>query len=78
MNVLDNAFTARWQGAEAELGDDLAAVRAQYQQAVADEDYTIASVIVGQAAGLINATEPAGAIVTTMVSQAIALLGSAG
>jgi nitronate monooxygenase len=78
MNVLDNAFTARWQGAEAELGDDLAAVRAQYRQAVADEDYRTANVIVGQATGLINATEPAGAIVTAMARKAIALLDHAG
>ncbi|MBS9532285.1 nitronate monooxygenase [Mycobacterium sp. M1] len=70
MNALRNAFTDRWDGAE----PDPAQMVAQYRAAVADEDYRVAAVIVGQAAGLIHGSAPAGQIVTEMARDAAGLL----
>ncbi|HEU4361877.1 MAG TPA: nitronate monooxygenase family protein [Mycobacterium sp.] len=75
MRVLRNAFTDRWHGAESDLRADGERVAAQYRQAVADRDYRIASVIAGQAVGLIHAAAPAGEIVTEIARQAATLLG---
>lgn len=77
MNVVANAFTDRWHGAEtmlAAVGDD---VGAQYRQAVADADYNIAAVIAGEAVGLIRASAPAGEIVTAIADEAAALVDGA-
>ncbi|MGH3563461.1 MAG: nitronate monooxygenase, partial [Mycobacterium sp.] len=75
MSVLRNAFTDRWHGAESDLRAGGDSVIAQYQQAVAERDYSIANVTAGQAAGLIHATASASDIVTEIAGQAAALLG---
>ncbi|MEZ0366455.1 NAD(P)H-dependent flavin oxidoreductase [Mycobacterium sp. pUA109] len=75
MNVLRNAFTDRWDGAESTLHEQRDDVTAQYQRAVADDDYRTANVTAGQAVGLIHSTASAGDIVASIVGQAAALLG---
>lgn len=75
MSVLRNDFTDRWNGAEAELADAGDRVSARYRQAVAEADYRTANVTVGQAAGLIGASVPAGDIVTGLAARAAHLLG---
>lgn len=78
MSVLRNAFTDCWHDIESGPragADGVDLVIAQYRQAVAERDYTIANVTAGQAAGLIHATAPAGDIVTAIGDQAAALLG---
>lgn len=77
MNVVDNAFTDRWHGAETLLrtvGDD---VGAQYWQSVADADYDVAAIIAGEAVGLIRSRVPAGELVAVIADEAAALLGGA-
>lgn len=76
MSVLRNAFTDRWHGAEADLRVSDDSVVAQYRQAVADRDYSVANITVGQAVGLIHGTASAGDIVTAIVDQAVAALVS--
>ncbi|PQM44356.1 hypothetical protein C1Y40_05481 [Mycobacterium talmoniae] len=75
MAVLRNAFTDRWHGAEPDLRANLDDVVAQYQRAVADGDYRIANIIVGQAVGVIHASASAADIVAGIAGQAAALLG---
>ncbi|BBY53746.1 nitronate monooxygenase [Mycobacterium koreense] len=75
MSVLRNAFTERWHGDESGLQTAGASVAAQYRTAVAGDDYRIANVTAGQAAGVIRSAAPAGQIVTEMVTGAAALLG---
>ena len=74
MNVLDNAFVARWRGAQATLADSLGSARTEYHRAVTDRDYTIANVTVGQAAGLIGAVRSAAQTIAEMTDQAQAVL----
>ncbi|HEX7322744.1 MAG TPA: nitronate monooxygenase [Mycobacterium sp.] len=74
MSVLRNEFTDRWHGAESELRADPGAA-GLYRAAVAAQDYRIAQVTVGQAAGLIGGTASAADIVVTMAGEAAALLG---
>lgn len=76
MNSLRNAFLDRWHGAEAELERDVAAVTAEYRQALRDGDYDIANVTIGQAAGLIEDVRPAADIVSGMAEQAEAILAA--
>lgn len=70
MNVLSNTFTNRWHGCETALAEHLDAATAEYEQALADRDYTIANVTIGQAAGLIDSVRPAAEIVSGLVEQA--------
>jgi nitronate monooxygenase len=76
MNVLANTLTECWHGSETTLVEQLTTVAAQYRQAVAEHDYTIANVTAGQAVGLVSRTVPAGDIVTSMSEQAEAALAS--
>ncbi|MGH3094479.1 MAG: NAD(P)H-dependent flavin oxidoreductase [Streptosporangiales bacterium] len=77
MNVLSNAFTTRWHGSGATLGEHLDAATAEFQRALTDRDYTIANVTIGQAAGLIDSVVPAAEIVTDLAEQASTTLQQA-
>ncbi len=68
--VLRNAFTDAWAGREAEAPAQRAALRARLEEAQAGGDMTITGVNGGNAVGLIDAVEPAGAIVRRIVAEA--------
>ncbi len=75
MSVLRNAFTERWHDNEPGLQAAGQRVVAQYRRAVAEDDYAIANVTAGQAAGVIRSGAPAAEIVTEIVTAAAALVG---
>jgi len=68
--VLRNAFTDAWAGREAEALAQRAALRARLEEDQAGGDMTITGVNGGNAVGLIDAVEPAGAIVRRIVAEA--------
>ena len=72
--VLQTAFTAKWQGKNAELAQDQAAHSA-WLAAIQSGDTSIASATVGEGIGLIHQVKPASEIMTDMTHQAEALLG---
>jgi nitronate monooxygenase len=74
MSVLANEFTSRWHDHQADLDEHLPEAITQYRQAVADRDYTIANVTVGQAVGLIDSTRPAAELVTCLIDEARAAI----
>ncbi len=77
--VRRNAFTERWHGHEESLAKNVAVEGPAFRQAFAEGDPDNTAVWFGEAAGLINAVEPAGAIVERMAQEAAALLaGRAG
>jgi nitronate monooxygenase len=76
--VLQNAFTERWHGNEAELRAQAEAFGVTYAAGVAAGDPDNVGVWVGEATGLIHAIVPAGDIVAGMVEQAARLLRGAG
>ena len=65
-----NAFTDRWHGREAELGREVAVQGPRYRQAFTAGDAEHTGVWFGDAAGLIDAIEPAALIVERMVDEA--------
>ncbi len=71
--ALRNAFVERWQGHEDELLRAPEAVAA-FRAAKAAGDYTTANLYAGQSVGLLQQTEPAGAIVERIASEARACL----
>jgi nitronate monooxygenase len=78
IRVLRNDFTERWHGREDELRAVAEAEAARYAKAYADGDARISTPIAGEAAGLIDAIEPAGAIVERIAKEAETLLAGAG
>jgi nitronate monooxygenase len=76
ISVLRNRFTARWHGSEDELERNIESATAEFRQAVAERNYEIANVTIGQAAGLIHSVLPAGEIVHRMVDEAATVLAS--
>ena len=66
-----NAFTERWHGREAELEREIAVQGPRYRQAFTAGDAEHTGVWFGEAAGLIDAIEPAAAIVERMVDEAV-------
>ncbi|MFA7665030.1 MAG: nitronate monooxygenase [Burkholderiaceae bacterium] len=68
--VRRNAFTQRWHGHEEELRRQIAVEGPRYRQAFAAGHPDDTAVWFGEAAGIIHAIEPAGAIVERMASQA--------
>lgn len=74
VRVLDNAFTRRWSGREAELSRVADREANRYRQALSAGDPTIAATMVGEVAGLISDIRPAASILDDMVSGAIAAL----
>ncbi|HSV37627.1 MAG TPA: nitronate monooxygenase [Nocardioidaceae bacterium] len=75
--VRQNEFTARWHGHEDELAQSSATEGPRYRDAWAQGDPENAGVWFGEAAGLIESIEPAGAIVERIMEQATQLLTSA-
>ena len=65
-----NAFTGRWHGREDELEQNAAVEGPRYRRAFAEGDPENTGVWFGEAAGLIEAIEPAAVIVERMVSDA--------
>ena len=73
--VRRNAFTERWHGREEELERQVAVEGPKYRQAFAAGDPDHTAVWFGEAAGIIHAIEPAGAIVERMAEEAALRLG---
>jgi nitronate monooxygenase len=65
-----NAFTERWHGRERELEAGVAVEGPRYREAAAAGDPDGAAVWFGEAAGLVDAIEPAGAIVEQIAVEA--------
>lgn len=72
--VVNNEFISRWHGREADVVAELAARTAQYQTALAEDDYTVANMTVGESIGLVRVVQTAEEIITGMVEQATASL----
>lgn len=72
--VLKNEFTERWHGAESALMAKADSEAARWKEAFAAGDVTTANTFVGEAAGLINAIEPAHVILERIVAEAETLL----
>ncbi|MBM3565584.1 MAG: nitronate monooxygenase [Alphaproteobacteria bacterium] len=68
--IARNAFTDRWHGREDQLAANAAVEGPRYRQAFAQGDPDNAGVWFGEAAGLIDAIEPAAAIVERMAAEA--------
>lgn len=75
IRVRRNAFTERWDGREDRLRADIETQAPKYGEAFAAGDPENGGVIFGEAAGLIHAIEPAGAIVERIAAEAEGLLG---
>lgn len=73
-----NAFTNRWHGREDELERNVATEGPRYRQAFVEGDPENTGVWFGEAAGLIHAIEPAGAIVERMAREAALCLERRG
>jgi nitronate monooxygenase len=77
--VRRNTFTERWHGREELLAKSVAVEGPPYKQAFTEGDPDNTAVWFGEAAGLIEAVEPAAAIVERMAREAAAVLaGRAG
>lgn len=72
--VVNNDFISRWHGHEADVIADLTAMTAQYQTALAEDDYTVANMTVGESIGLVRVVQTAEEIITGMIEQATASL----
>jgi nitronate monooxygenase len=70
--VQRNGFIDRWHGRESELAEQIAVEGPRYRQALADGDPDNVAVWFGEAAGLIEAIEPAATIIERMVNDASA------
>jgi nitronate monooxygenase len=68
--IARNAFADRWHGREHELAAGVAIEGPRYREAAAAGDPDNAAVWFGEAAGLVDAVEPAGLIVERMASDA--------
>jgi len=73
-----NAFTDRWHGREDLLEQSVAVEGPRYRQAFAEGDPENTAVWFGEAAGVIDAVEPAAVIVERMVADAALRLGRHG
>ncbi|WP_374025979.1 NAD(P)H-dependent flavin oxidoreductase [Mycobacterium sp. HNNTM2301] len=72
--ALGNAFLDTWHGDQDALAASLPQVVADYQKAVAAEDFDTAAILVGEGVGLLRQVRPAGDIVADMVEQAAGIL----
>jgi nitronate monooxygenase len=75
--ALGNAFLNTWHGNEAALSKRLPEAVAEYEKAVAAEDFDTAAILVGEGVGRIGDVRPAADIVAEMVSQATRILNRA-
>ena len=73
-----NAFTERWHGREDLLEQNVAVEGPRYRQAFAEGDPDNTAVWFGEAAGLIEAIEPAALIVERMAADAVEQLARHG
>jgi len=73
-----NAFTDRWHGREEQLEQNVAVEGPRYRQAFAEGDPDNTGVWFGEAAGLIDAIEPAARIVERMAAEAAQQLARHG
>lgn len=76
--VLKNDFVREWLGREAELKAGKAGQIERYRAASKTADPSVVATIVGEAVGLIDAIEPAAAILERMAGEAEVLLAGAG
>jgi nitronate monooxygenase len=70
--LLRNDFLNRWHGREDELREHLGEARDTFTRAVADGDYNVGNVIVGEGIGLIHGVGSVASIVEAMVRDAAA------
>lgn len=70
-----NDFVERWHGREVELWENVAGERERYEAAVQAGDAGTTVIFAGEGVDMIDAIEPAGAVVHRMVSSAEQLLG---
>lgn len=70
LRTMRNSFTRKWSSNMAGLRKNLTAEQARFNAALAAGDMDVAAVIVGEAADLIQAREPARVTLHRMVSQA--------
>jgi nitronate monooxygenase len=75
IRVWENAYIRHWSGREDELATAVETERPRYYEALARGAVDETGVLFGEAAGLIDAVRPAGAIVEAMVAEAIAAIG---
>jgi len=73
-----NVFTDRWHGREEALERNIAVEGPRYRRAFSEGDPDNTGVWFGEAAGLIHAIEPAGAIVERMGAEAVVQLARQG
>lgn len=71
-----NRFVDRWRGRESELAQQVEVEGPRYIEAFANGDPEDTAVWFGEAAGLIDAIEPAATIIERMVTEATHLLRS--
>lgn len=76
--LLRNRFTDRWHGNEDELAAQLPEALAEFEAGVAEEDFDVANLIVGEAVGMVREILPAGEVVRRMVREAVERLVVAG
>lgn len=74
LRTLRNAVTDEWSEDSGRLRADLSAQQAKLKNAVANGNFEIAPVIVGEAADLLNSVQPASVIIRGMVDEASRLL----
>ncbi len=74
LRTLTSRTTERWHGRESELAAVAAKEARAYAEAVAAGDPEVVSSLVGEAIGLIDAVEPAGAVIARMAAEAEAIL----
>ena len=72
--LLRNDFIDRWHGHETELLSDVPEAAAAYRGAVAEGDFGVANMIVGESVGLVRDVQPARDVVDQMVEQAESIL----
>ncbi|WP_373234032.1 NAD(P)H-dependent flavin oxidoreductase [Mycobacterium marinum] len=78
LRLLSNSLIQAWHGNESELIRRLPDLLGAFENAVAAEDFEIATVLVGEAVGLISRVGPAADIVSEMVCDATRILNRSG
>jgi nitronate monooxygenase len=76
IRVVRNAFIDQWQGRERELAGVLDGEISRFDAALSAGDASVGAVIAGEAIGLIDTVEPAAAIISRMVHEAVDVLKS--
>lgn len=73
--IRQNGFTRRWHGREDELKKNITTEGPKYRQAFTNGDPEDTGVWFGEAAGMITEIQPAGDIITDMMTDATARMG---